>query len=135
VFGGGDRIAERRVHHDDAMRGGGGNVDIVDADAGAPDHFELLGLLQQLGGDLGRRADGEAVIVADDFGELLLVEAGFDVDLDAALLKDGDGGGGELVGDENARGHGGSLCCRPLPRKRGEESERMGRRASPEEWN
>ena len=41
VLGGGDRIAERRVHHDDAARGGGGNVDIVDADAGAADHLQV----------------------------------------------------------------------------------------------
>ena len=34
---GGDRIAERRVHHDDAALGGGRHVDIVDADAGPAD--------------------------------------------------------------------------------------------------
>ena len=84
-------------------RGGGGrDVDVVDADAGAADHLQLLGRGEQLGGDLGGRADGEAVVVADDPGELVLVEAGLDVDVDAALLEDRDGGGGELVGDENA---------------------------------
>ncbi len=61
VLGGGDRIAERRVHHDHALGGGGRDVDVVDADAGAADHLEVLGLLQELGGDLGGRADGEAV--------------------------------------------------------------------------
>ena len=75
-----------------------------------PTTFSLRRLLEQLGGDLGRGADGEAVIVADDLGELVLVEAGLDVDLDAALLEDRDGGGGEFVGDENARGHGGDPC-------------------------
>ena len=47
VLGGGDRIAEWRVHHDDAARRRGRNIDIVDADAGAADHFQVLGLLQQ----------------------------------------------------------------------------------------
>jgi hypothetical protein len=41
VFGGGDRVAEGRVHHDDAAARGGRNVDIVDADAGAADHLEI----------------------------------------------------------------------------------------------
>ena len=48
VLGGGDRIAERRVHHDDALGGRGRNVDIVDADAGAADHLQVLGALEDL---------------------------------------------------------------------------------------
>ena len=47
------------------------------------------------GGDLGGRADGEAVIIADDLGELVLVlaEIGLVVDLDAAVVEDLHGGG------------------------------------------
>ena len=107
VLGGRDRIAERRVHHDDAATRGRGNVDIVDADAGAADDFQILGVLEDLRGDLGRRADREAVIVADDRGELVLVlaEVRLEVDLDAALLEDGDGGGRQGVGNEYARSH------------------------------
>ena len=105
VLGGGDGIAEGRVHHDDAALGGGRHVDIVDADAGAAD--DLAACVrggEHLLGDLGGRADGEAVIVADDGEQLLLVlaEIGQVVDLDAALLEDLDGGLGELVGNENA---------------------------------
>jgi hypothetical protein len=33
-----DGVAVRRVHHHDAARGGGFDVDVVDADAGAADH-------------------------------------------------------------------------------------------------
>ena len=44
VLGGGDRIAERRIHDDDAARGRRRNIDIVDADAGAADHFETFRL-------------------------------------------------------------------------------------------
>ena len=40
VLGGGDRVAERRVHDDDAARGRGGDVDGVDADAGAADDLQ-----------------------------------------------------------------------------------------------
>ena len=71
-----------------------------------PTTFSRGAALEQLGGDLGGRADGEAVIVADDGGELVLVEAGLEVDLDAALLEDGDGGGREGIGNEDARCHG-----------------------------
>jgi len=105
VLRGGDRIAERRVHHDDAARRGGGNVDVVDADAGAADHFEPRGAFEQFRCHLGRRSDREAVIIADDPGEFLFVEAGLHVDLDAAFLEDRDGGGREFVGDENAGCH------------------------------
>ena len=107
VFGGGDGIAEGRVHHDDAARRGGGNVDIVDADAGAADDFQVFGAFEDLGRDLGRRADGEAVVIADDRGELVLVlaERRLEIDLDAALLENSDGGGRKSVGNEHARRH------------------------------
>ena len=67
----------------------------------------LVGLGDELGGDLGRRADGEAVVGADDLGELrrVLAELRLEVDLDAAILEDLHGGVGELVGNENL-GHG-----------------------------
>ena len=114
MLGGGDRIAERRVHHDHAASGRGWNVDVVDADARAADDFQLRRALEQLGRDFGVGANGEPVIVADDLGELLLVEARFDVDLDAALLENRDGGGGKLIGNENTGSHGGlSLDWRP----------------------
>ncbi len=111
VFGGGDRIAERRVHDDDAARGGGRNIDIVDADAGAADHFEAVGLFQKLGGDLGGGADGEAVEAVDRRGKLVLVlaEIGLEIDLDAAILEYLDGGGRQRIGDQNAGAHGRSF--------------------------
>ena len=39
VLGGGDGVAERRVHDDDALGGRRLDVDVVDADAGAADHL------------------------------------------------------------------------------------------------
>ena len=90
------------------------NVDIVDADAGAADHLEVLGLLEDLGRDLGRGADGEAVEIADQLGQLILVaaELGLEIDLDAAILEDLDGGGGQRIGDENLGDHGASRRLR-----------------------
>jgi hypothetical protein len=55
------------------------------------------------GGRFGGRADREAVIIADDLGELVLVlaEVGLEVDIDAAILEDLHGGGRQRVGNEN----------------------------------
>ena len=66
VFGGGDRVAERGVHHHDALRRGGGDIDVVDADPGAADDLEVGGGVEDLLGHLGRAADREAIILADD---------------------------------------------------------------------
>ncbi len=46
--------------------GRGRKVDVVDPDAGAADHLEARRRGQQRGRDLGRRADREAVVTADD---------------------------------------------------------------------
>ena len=74
-----------------------------------PITFRFLALLQDLRRHLGGRADGEAVVIADDLGELVLVlaELGLEIDLDAAILEDLHGGGREGVGDEHAGSHGG----------------------------
>ena len=55
-----------------------------------PITFRLVRLFEDLRRGLGGGADGEAVIVADDLGELVLVlaEIGLEVDLDAAILED-----------------------------------------------
>src|SRR6185295_14667877 len=107
MLGGGDGVAERGVHDDDAARRGGRDVDIVDADAGAADHFQVLRLGDELGRDLGRRADGKPVIGGDARGECILVlaEIGLVGDLDAPVAEDLHGGFGELVGDEYAWRH------------------------------
>ena len=102
-----DGIAEGRVHHDDAALGGSRNVDIVDADAGAADDLEIGRSGDQLFRRLGGGTDGEAIIVADDLGELFLVlaELRLEVHFNAAITEDLDGGFREFIGYENARCH------------------------------
>src|SRR5262249_34475648 len=80
-----------------------GNLDIVDANAGAADHLQLLGLGDDLRGRLGGGANGKAIIVTDDLGKLVLVlaEVGLEVDVDATVLEDLDLSGRERVGTEN----------------------------------
>jgi hypothetical protein len=107
VFGGGDRVAERRVHHDDAARGRRRDIDIVDADAGAADDLQVLGLFQDLRRHFGGGADGKAVVIADQFGKFVFVlaEGGLEIDLNTAILEDLHGGRRQSVGNENF-GHG-----------------------------
>ena len=59
-----------------------------------PITFRLFALLEDLRRHLGGRADREAVVLADDLGELVLVlaEVRLEVDLDAAILEDLHGG-------------------------------------------
>src|ERR1700730_16615061 len=108
MFGGGDRIAKRRIHHDNAFPGRGGNIDIIDADSRAADHFQPLRPLEKFGGDLRSRANGKAVETADDAGELVLVlaEARLKIGLDAALLEDRDGGSRRMMFELNKEGRG-----------------------------
>ncbi len=103
VLGGGDRIAERRVHDHDPAGRGGGHVDRIDADAGAADHLEAgQSGIHHRGIDLGRAAHGEPVVIADDRRQLLRGQAGPLVDRDPALAEDRRGAGIHLVGDEDA---------------------------------
>ncbi|MNT15233.1 hypothetical protein D3C72_1502750 [compost metagenome] len=108
MLGRGDRIAEGRVHHDDTTARRGRDIDIVDADAGAADDLEIGRSRDQLLRRLGGRADGKAIIVADDFGKLVLVlaELRLEIDFHAAVAEDLDGGFRQFVGYEYARCHG-----------------------------
>ncbi len=99
MFGGRDRIAERRVHHDDAPGGRRREIDVVDADAGASDHPELLGAVEDFFGHLGGGPDRQPVVVLDRARQLFLVEAELDVGFDAAFLEDLHRGRGKLVGN------------------------------------
>jgi hypothetical protein len=54
MFGCGGGIAERRIHHDDALCGRRRDIDMVDANAGATDDSELRRLFENLGCNLCR---------------------------------------------------------------------------------
>ncbi len=84
------------------LRRGVGDVDIVDADAGAADHLEVGRRVDDLLGDLGRGADREAIILADDGLQLFRGLAGDLVHLDAAISEDLSGLRVHLVGNEYA---------------------------------
>ena len=61
-----DRIAKRRIHHDDTARTCSRNIDIVDTDAGTANNFQIGSRLEDFWRHLGRRADGKSIILTND---------------------------------------------------------------------
>ena len=116
VLGGGDGVAEGGVHHHDPGLGGGGNVDIVDADARPADDLQRLCRRDHVGVGLGGGTDGQTVILTDDLQEFSLGQAGLHIGLHAAGLEDGEGGGGEFICDQDLGRHVGLLCSKGLGR-------------------
>src|SRR5690606_33822995 len=78
----------------------GRDVDVVDPGAGAPDHLQPLGAIDQLRGQLGGRADQDGVELADPLAQLLVghLEAELDVE---ALAQQLDAGVGDLLLDQD----------------------------------
>src|SRR5690606_11798106 len=69
-LGGGDGVARGGVHHDDTALGGGLDIDIVHADAGAANDLEQRRGGQHLLGDLGLGTHGDGVHVFDQLQNL-----------------------------------------------------------------
>jgi hypothetical protein len=72
------------------------------SDPGAADNLELGGFRDQLLGQLRGRADGEAIILANDFSQFFGRLARDHIDIAAALAKNLLGLGVHLVGNEYA---------------------------------
>lgn len=109
VFGGGDGIAGGRIHYDHPVLGGGGDIDVIDADAGAADGFEIGCSLENFGGYFRLAADDDAFIFFGDGEEFVFALAGDDVDVDIGIgLKFSDANFGDGIGDEDGVwiGHG-----------------------------
>ena len=103
VLGGGDGVAGGRVHDDHAVAVGGVTVDVVHADSGAADGFELFRGGEDLGSDLGLGADDERVVVADDGDQLIGGEANLEVGGDVRMgIEQFDPSFADGVRDEDA---------------------------------
>ena len=77
LLGGRDDGRLGRVRDDDPAPRRRLDVDVVDTDAGAPDHLQVGRELDQLGRELRRRADHDRVVPVDDLrdrGRLILVD-------------------------------------------------------------
>ena len=102
MLGGGDRIAERGVHHHHAAlrwRRGYRHCRPRSRRGRRPSAWSPLS--SSLGRDLGRRADRQPVIFADDRRQLVGGLAGDFIDVDPALAEDGGGARVHRVGNED----------------------------------
>ena len=99
VLGGAVDIRRGRVDHQHAARGGGVDVDVVQADAGAGDDLELGRGGQHLGVHGGRRAHQQRVGLGHGGQQLFSIRAVDPADL-YLVAEGGDGGLGEFVGDQ-----------------------------------
>ena len=89
-------------------------VDVVDADAGASNHAQLLGMFQQRGVRLHRGAHDQGIGRFEVFGELA-VELISGEDGPAGLLQLLDGGGGNLFCNDDFQGKIDPFELRRLP--------------------
>ncbi len=90
MFRGGKRGCFRGVHHQDALRCRRRQVDVIDADAGPGDRFELAGVLQRFRdrGFVRLGADDHRVVFADDLREFVFGDSRFDIKRNAGLLQE-----------------------------------------------
>ncbi len=99
VLGGRDNRRLRRVDDEYSQPRRGFDVDVVDSHAGAADHPEALGPLEQGCVELRPRADHDRVVVADD-----VLERRVEVDVHVeARSQDLDAGLCDRLSDENPR--------------------------------
>ena len=112
VLGGGDDVGLRRVGDHDPAFGGGVHVDVVHPHARAPDRAHVGRLVDQLGGELRRGADQDAVVLADPLRQLLVapVEAEVDVEVLAQQLH---AGVADLLLDQHLQALATGLRCSP----------------------
>src|SRR6185312_11341585 len=87
-----------RVGDDDPAPRSRLDVDVVDPHAGAADHLQAVGALDQVGGQLRRRADHDRVVVADPAGQ---VAVRVDVNVEA-LAQELDPRLGDRLADEDS---------------------------------
>ncbi|MCG3162256.1 MAG: hypothetical protein JMDDDDMK_03497 [Acidobacteria bacterium] len=82
MFGGGHAVAACGVHHDDAARSCGGNVNVIHASASAANDFQVIRRADDFGGNFGFAADDQGVVTADDLFQFFRLQTGVDVNLE-----------------------------------------------------
>ena len=94
------------------LRGGRFDVDVVDTDAGAPDHDELVGRVEHCRSDLGGTANDQGVRAVNRADQLVGRETEPHIDLEPRIAQGIETALGQLLGDEHT-GHGAE--ARPHP--------------------
>ena len=83
-------VGQRRIAYDDATLGGRLAVDVVDADAGAPDDLELLARLDDLARHRGGRTDDQGIVIGNHIEQLLGSSVGFKGYVVTSVFENGD---------------------------------------------
>jgi hypothetical protein len=104
-LGGRERVAARRVHHEDAAPRRRREVDVVDAHAATADHLQALRRLDDLGVHLGAAADEDRVVGGHDLHELGGRQGLLHVDGPAFAAQDLGAAFGDPLEDEDAVTH------------------------------
>src|SRR5690606_12879751 len=101
-----DRVAAGSIHDNDALFRGGIDINVIHSDTGSADHFQPVGFLDHIFGDLCTTADYQSVILSDDIHELLWCESGFDINLHFGMaLQNIDTLLGQGITNENLKFH------------------------------
>ncbi len=100
MLSGADGIAAGRVHDNDALARGGGDIDIVHSHPGTNDGAQLSWLLQKVRGHFGLAAHHHAVSRLKCFAQGLVLEPRPGVYFQAGLLQKFHAIGAKFVADE-----------------------------------
>ena len=128
-----DGVASRRVHDQDAAPGGGGHVDVVDADARPHHDSQFAGILQHSGGDLCIAADHHPIGRLDRLDQGVPFQSVALVQLEACLAQEIEAGSLQFVTNENA--HHGSPTTRSYKGTPGPTNQENGQGPSPVSWH
>ena len=119
VLGDAHAVGARRVHHEDAARGGGGEIDVVDARTGAGDHPKLRRRVNQRGVHFRGASYDQRIGVGQIAREHVRRASGSRVNGPTRhTSEDLDGGSGQLVSDHDVHGRSYIMCRCAVGKKR-----------------
>jgi hypothetical protein len=120
MFRRGDDVGLRGVADHHAVPGRCLDIDVVEPDPCARHDLQLRGGREDISIDVRLRTDHDRVVLRDDGEQIVLGQAGLDIDL-VVGGEGGDAGFGERVGNEDL--HGGAFQVRAVRRTGGDPQD------------
>ena len=113
VLGSSHSVAFRGVEYDDAFSGSGGDIDVVNANAGTADNLQAGGGFNNLFGYLGHAAGYQAIVIVDNLDKLLRLHVGHYIYI-KVFAQQSYAFFADIVADKNFHGDLSPLCiiCR-----------------------
>ena len=102
MFRRGDGVPKRRVHHHGPFGGGCGDINIINANTGAANDFQVSRGLNNLSRRLGRGPDRQPIIIANDRLQFrsVFAKVRLEIHLNPTILEDLHRGFAQLVGNQ-----------------------------------